>query len=140
MAEELSLRLPLTEESAVGAARRATRSLALRCGLSQTATEALATAVSEVARNAVVHAAGGELLLFIERAPNQLGVVAIVRDQGPGIPNVEEAMQDGYSTGEGLGFGLPGARRLVDSFALESRVPDGTTVTLKKWVRSTQGR
>lgn len=95
--------------------------------------EALATAVSEIARNMLVHAGGGELFLgSIERA-GRVGIVALARDTGPGIADIDEAMRDGFSTGDGLGLGLPSARRLVDEFELSSVVGQGTTVKLTKW-------
>jgi serine/threonine-protein kinase RsbT len=97
------------------------------------ALEALATAVSEVARNVLVHARTGEIVLAIERAPGKLALVVIARDDGPGISDIERAMGDGYSSAFGLGLGLPSARRLVDEFAIESSVDQGTTVTLKMW-------
>jgi serine/threonine-protein kinase RsbT len=64
------------------------------------------------------------------------GIVVVARDEGPGIPDVEQAMQDGYSTGRSLGLGLPGARRLMDEFDLQSQAGEGTTVTMKKWIRT----
>jgi serine/threonine-protein kinase RsbT len=93
----------------------------------------LATALTEIARNVIVHAGTGEVLLGIARAEGRVGVVAIVRDSGAGIPNIDEALQDGHSTGQGLGLGLPSARRLVDDFHVHSVVADGTTVTLRQW-------
>ena len=95
--------------------------------------EGLVTAVSEITRNAIVHAEGGEVLLCVAHEGGRSGVVAIVRDAGPGIANIEQAMRDGYSTGDGLGLGLPSARRLVSAFDLRSTVPEGTTVTLAQW-------
>ena len=66
---------------------------------------------------------------------NRRGIMVVARDEGPGIPDIEKAMQDGYSTGGGLGVGLPGARRLMDEFEIESRLGKGTTIVMKKWAR-----
>ena len=95
----------------------------------------MATAVSEVVRNVIVHALGGEILLGKLQDGDLVGVVVITSDTGPGIPNPADAMTDGFSTGTGLGLGLPSARRLVDEFELCSIVGEGTTVTLKQWKR-----
>jgi len=127
------VRVFIRDESDVAVARRRARELASQQGLSEVEAEALATAVTEIARNIVVHAGSGEILFgLIADAPRR-GVVVIARDTGPGIPDVEQAMQDGFSTKHGLGFGLPGARRLVDEFEIESKTGAGTTVTLRKW-------
>jgi serine/threonine-protein kinase RsbT len=114
-------------------ARCIARELAAAQGLRNGAAWALATAVSEVARNIVVHAGRGEIVLAAADSGGRRGVVAIARDEGRGIPDVERALEDGYSTAGGLGLGLPAARRLVDEFTLESVPGAGTTVILKKW-------
>jgi len=133
VASEAQVRVFIRDESDVAVARRRARELASQQGLSEVEAEALATAVTEIARNIVVHAGGGEILFErVVDAPRR-GVVVIARDTGPGIPDVEQAMQDGFSTKHGLGFGLPGARRLVDEFEIESKTGAGTTVTLRKW-------
>lgn len=93
-------------------------------GLSTFRTTRLITAASELARNTVLHGGGG--VLRIDLGPDRIRMVFI--DQGPGIPSLEDAMRDGFSTGGGLGLGLPGARRLVDEFAIESAPGRGTTV------------
>jgi serine/threonine-protein kinase RsbT len=128
------VRLSLRDESDVAAARRDARVLAHRYGLPLSSVEALATAVSEVARNVIVHARSGEIMLGIVKGAERVGIVAVARDEGPGISDIEDAMRDGYSTGVGLGLGLPGARRLVDEFELRSAPGQGTTVSLIKWV------
>ena len=134
--EKLVFQLQLRDEWDVPVARRRARELAETHGLPLSAAEALVTAVSEVARNAVVHAGGGELLLGTRERDGRMAIVAIARDTGPGISNVEDAMRDGYSTGTGLGLGLPSARRLVDEFELRSTIGEGTTVCLQKWAPS----
>jgi serine/threonine-protein kinase RsbT len=96
----------------------------------------LATAISEVARNITTYAVRGEVLLSVVRDDNgREGIQVVARDDGPGIENVERAMQDGYTSGGGLGLGLPGARRLVDDFHIETAPGKGTTVTLVMWAR-----
>jgi serine/threonine-protein kinase RsbT len=81
----------------------------------------------------VIHAVGGEIVLAAAVKARRRGVIVTARDAGPGIADIPQAMQDGFSTGRGLGFGLPGARRQVDEFAIESSVGVGTKVTLVKW-------
>jgi serine/threonine-protein kinase RsbT len=96
----------------------------------------LATAISEVARNITTYATRGEVLLSVVRDDNgREGIQVIARDEGPGIADVELALQDGYTSGGGLGLGLPGARRLVDDFSIETAPGQGTKVTLVMWAR-----
>jgi serine/threonine-protein kinase RsbT len=127
------VRVPIRHESDVAVARGRTRELASRQGLSETETAALATAVTEIAMNILIHAGTGDILLLESRDAMRRGVIAVARDAGPGIAHVEQAMQDGFSTTESLGFGLPGAKRLADEFKIESQPGIGTTVTLWKW-------
>lgn len=94
----------------------------------------IATAISELARNIIVYAERGEVILNLASENGRSGIVVIAQDEGPGIPNIEQAMQDGYSTGQSLGLGLPGARRLMDEFNIDSTVGKGTTIVMKKWV------
>ncbi|CAA9289154.1 MAG: Anti-sigma B factor RsbT [uncultured Friedmanniella sp.] len=114
------------------AARRAARELAARIGFSRTDLTLVATAVSEIARNIVRFAGRGEVVVELLEQPRP-GVRVVARDVGPGIADVERALADGYSTYHGLGLGLPGARRLMDEFAVVSEVDRGTTVTMTKW-------
>lgn len=116
------------------AARRAARELAGRIGFSRTDLTLVATAVSEIARNIVRFAGRGEVVVELLEQPRP-GVRVVARDAGPGIADVERALTDGYSTYHGLGLGLPGARRLMDEFAVVSEVDRGTTVTMTKWQR-----
>jgi serine/threonine-protein kinase RsbT len=92
-------------------------------------------AILEVARNIVRYAGMGEIVLSTIRQDGRGGIVIVARDDGPGIPSVERAMRDGYSTGGGLGLGLPGARRLMDEFKIVSEIGQGTTIEMKKWKR-----
>ena len=135
--QESARQLTLRDESDLVVARRHVRELGQREGLSSVGIEQLATAVTEIARNVLIHARSGTLSARPERGVRagveRNLVVVVVKDDGPGISDIGEAMVDGYSTGEGLGMGLAGARRLVDAFALDSAVGRGTTVTLEKW-------
>lgn len=125
--------VPIREEPDVFVARRRARELALEEGFRESGAGAIATAVSEVARNILLHAGAGEILLEVAKERGRRGVVVVARDKDPGIPDIEAAMRDGYSTGSGLGLGLSGARRLMDEFQIVSGVGEGTTVTMKKW-------
>jgi serine/threonine-protein kinase RsbT len=129
-----AIRVPVREESDVAIARVRARDLARREGFPEGRLGALATAVTEVARNIVVHAGAGEVLLAVVAEGGRRGILVVARDAARGIPDVELAMRDGYSTqGGGLGLGLPSARRLMDEFTLVTAVGEGTTVTMKKW-------
>jgi len=121
------------DDSDVVMVRKKARQVATGQGLPPMAVEALATAVSELARNIVVHAGAGEVVLCAVRDRGRRGVMAVARDDGPGIDDPERALEDGYTTGGGLGLGLSSARRLVDEFVLSSSPGRGTTVTVKKW-------
>jgi serine/threonine-protein kinase RsbT len=116
----------------VGAAARAAREEAQRCGLSAVEAQHVATAVSEVARNAVKYARGGVVELAPVERSGRRGLAVTVRDAGPGIADIAAALRDGVSTGGSLGLGLPGARRLMDDFAVASG-PAGTEVTMARW-------
>jgi len=94
----------------------------------------LVTAVSELARNLVVHARGGKVSVFKTKAGDKTGLKVVFEDKGPGIPDVERAMQEGFSTIGSMGLGLKGAKRLVDEFDIKSFPGKGTTVTITKWL------
>jgi serine/threonine-protein kinase RsbT len=126
-------RVPIQEEADIAIARILSRELAAQQGLPPSAIEALATAVSEIASNIVLHAGAGEILFGGLNTHG--GVVVVARDRGPGIPDLELAIQDGYSTKNGLGLGLASARRLMDEFELVSTVGEGTVVTMMKRAR-----
>jgi serine/threonine-protein kinase RsbT len=114
-------------------ARAQARALAERLGFSRTDATLIATAISEIARNIVVHVGHGEIKLRPVEEESRSGLVVIARDDGPGIRNVEAALRDGYAGRGGLGLGLPGARRLMDDFDVVSPPGRGTTVTMTKW-------
>jgi serine/threonine-protein kinase RsbT len=113
------------------------RELAGELGFGPTDLTLLATAISEVARNITTYAGRGEVVIRARHDGRRHGVEVVARDRGPGIANLEMALRDGYSTGPGLGLGLPGARRLVDEFDVQTEPGRGTTVTMVKWGRDT---
>ena len=132
--ESSEYRIAIESDADVVTARQQARELAAELEQTSTVRTLLATAISEVARNITAYATRGEVLLAIVRGPDgRRGVRVVARDEGPGIADLEAAMQDGYTTGNGLGLGLPGARRLVDDFDVQTAVGVGTTVTLIKW-------
>jgi serine/threonine-protein kinase RsbT len=119
----------------VVAARQKGREMAAHVGFSGSDLTIIATAISEIARNIVVYAKRGDVTLAPLTEGSRRGLLVVAQDTGPGIPNIEQAMRDGFSTGKSLGLGLPGARRLMDEFEISSQVGVGTTVTMRKWVR-----
>jgi len=131
---EFGASMPIRHESDLVVARRRVRELGRQQGLPAPAIEALATAVTEIARNTVVHAGGGEMVVGAVADTRRRGVLVRMRDEGHGIADLDRAMQDGYSTKGGLGLGLPGARSLVDEFEIESGPGRGTTITMRQWV------
>ena len=116
------------------AARQQGRNMAMRLGFSDVDQIVIATAISEVARNIVEYAQQGEISISPLQIGGRSGILIIARDQGPGIADINQAMQVGYTTGRGLGLGLPGSKRLMDEFEIKSAKGQGTTVTMKKWV------
>jgi serine/threonine-protein kinase RsbT len=128
--------LQIGSEHDILTARQRGRELAELAGFSGSDLTVLATAISEIARNIVQYAGRGEIVFSVVERDGSRGLVIVARDQGPGISDVELAMQDGYSTGRSLGLGLPGARRLMDEFDIHSRAGEGTTVSMTKWVQS----
>lgn len=116
-------------------ARRLARDFARRLNFSITDITLIATAISEIARNIVTYADEGEVRFETIQQYGKRGILVTASDKGPGIADIERAMQDGYSSGDGLGLGLPGARRLMDRFEISSTVGVGTTVVMTKWVR-----
>jgi serine/threonine-protein kinase RsbT len=117
------------------AARQKGRELAAQIGFSATDLTFIATAISELARNIVVYAKEGEILLSVIEKKDKKGIMIVGRDHGPGIESLRDALRDGYSTSGSLGLGLPGVRRLMDDFEIESEAGRGTIVTVRKWQR-----
>jgi len=114
-------------------ARQAGRTMAAEMGFSSTEAVLVATAISELARNIYTYASQGEITIRPMNGTGRKGIEIVALDHGPGIPDVQQAVQKGYSTSGGLGLGLPGVRWLMDEFAIVSRVGEGTTVTARKW-------
>lgn len=125
--------LPLAAQEDVVAVRQATRSLAVEIGLSIIDQTKLVTAASELARNTVVHGGGGVATVEIVGLPPRQGLRLAFEDKGPGIADLERAMQDGYTTNGGLGLGLGGAKRLCSEFSIESQAGVGTRVIITRW-------
>jgi serine/threonine-protein kinase RsbT len=122
-------------EADIAVARRAVRDLAAKIGFGITETARIVTAVSELGRNVHKYAGGGIMQWHALQNGDNTGLELRFEDQGPGIVDVNEALREGYSTGGGLGMGLPGARRLMDQLDIQSTVGKGTTVTVRKWRR-----
>jgi serine/threonine-protein kinase RsbT len=115
------------------AARRCAKEIAKELGFSTVDQVRIATAISELARNVVLYAKKGSIAIRVLCEGGRKGLEILVADNGPGIPNVELAMTDGYSTSGGLGAGLPGAKRLMDTFRIDSKLGQGTTIVARKW-------
>lgn len=129
------MRVPIRSDTDIIMVRQQARLLAKELGFSASDLTLIATALSELARNIVDYAGQGEIILSQINQGEHLGLGIIARDSGPGITDIERAMQDGYSTGKGLGMGLPGTRRLMDEFEISSGMGQGTTVKVTKWAR-----
>ena len=123
----------LSSDVDVVAARREVTGWAREIGLTVLDRTKVVTAASELARNTVVYGGGGVMSLEIVRDGRRQGLRLTFEDKGPGIPDVDRALEDGYSTGSGMGLGLPGARRLTNEFELTSTVGVGTCVTVVQW-------
>jgi serine/threonine-protein kinase RsbT len=113
--------------------RNRLKEFAVKIGMGLVNQTKLITAASELSRNMLRYAGGGVVLIEIINAQRQNGLRVTFSDTGPGIPDVAEAMKDGFSTGKSLGLGLPGAKRLVSDFDIRSTVGKGTTITIIKW-------
>lgn len=124
---------PVRIEQDVVLARQMVRKLAVECGLRLVDQTKLITAASELARNAVIYGGGGDMDWELLDDDGRHGLRLAFHDEGPGIPDIKLAMTDGWTSGNGLGLGLTGARRLVDEFSLESAAGVGTRVTICKW-------
>jgi serine/threonine-protein kinase RsbT len=131
MADEI--RIPIAADTDLIPARAEGRAIAERLGFSRTDATLIATAISEIARNIVVHVGEGEIVLRAVDEGRRCGVLVVASDEGPGIRDVEAAARQGYADSGSLGLGLPGARRLMDEFELASSPDTGTTVKMVKW-------
>jgi serine/threonine-protein kinase RsbT len=130
-------RVAIAGEATIVAARQQARDAARRLGFGLVDQSRIATAVSELSRNVVRYATGGRGDLTIREVPGPTGpgIEIVVADEGPGIADVEAVMQEGFTTGGGLGMGLPGTRRLMDEMHIDSGPGRGTVVTVRKWRR-----
>jgi serine/threonine-protein kinase RsbT len=133
MATAKAERLEIRSSDDVVRVRQRTRVLATEAGLSLVDQTKIITAASEIARNTVDYGGGGTLLIELLRESARRGLKLTFSDQGPGIPDLDRALTDGYTTGNGLGLGLSGAKRLCNEFAVKSTPGSGTIVTLARW-------
>ena len=127
--------VPINTDTDVVTARKRGRELATELGFGSTDSTLLATAISELARNIILYAKYGEILIAPVQSGDRVGISVVARDKGPGIANISLAMQDGFSTSGSLGLGLPGVKRVMDEFSLVSDTHNGTMVSIKKWKR-----
>jgi serine/threonine-protein kinase RsbT len=130
-----SIEVSIGADTDIVAARQHGRRLAGALGFSSSDATIVATAISELARNIVLYAKRGEIILRAVRRADRSAVIITARDQGMGIADLSRAMQDGYSTSGRLGVGLPGVKRLMDEFDIVSEVGKGTVITVTKWQR-----
>lgn len=132
---QAEIRVAIASDADIVTARQKGRELAAAYSFDKTEQTLIATAISEIARNIVEYADRGEMTIQPVEHHGRAGILIIACDQGPGIPDIDLAMKDGYSTGKSLGMGLPGAKRLMDEFELVSTPGKGTMITMKKWVK-----
>ena len=125
--------LPIQSSEDVVRIRAEVRNASIAAGFSLVDQTKFVTAASELARNMVIYGAGGEMQIELLESAGRRGVRLAFIDQGPGIPDIEQAMNDGFTTGTGLGLGLGGARRLSNEFTIDSKMGHGTRVTIARW-------
>lgn len=125
--------LTISSESDIVACRKLVRDLVNAAGFNVTDVTRIVTSVSELARNIYVYAKRGEMHWKVLQQPGKIGIELIFTDNGPGISDIEQAMQPGYTTAKSLGMGLPGVKRLMDELEIVSELGVGTTITIRKW-------
>jgi len=125
--------LPIKTSSDVVMARQKVRQWATELRFTLVDQTKLVTAASELARNALDHGQGGQMTIEVVNGLSRTGLKLIFEDNGPGIPDIEMALKDGFTTGSGMGLGLGGSKRLVNEFAIESDVGKGTKITVLRW-------
>ncbi len=136
MGEADTVQIPIEDESGIVTARKTGRDMARDMGFRAVDAAQLATAISELARNILLYANRGEIsIALLSGSDSEQGIQVTAVDEGPGIEEIEVVMQDGYSTSDGLGLGLPGTRRIVDEFEISSTPGQGTLVRITKWLR-----
>lgn len=128
-------RIPIRSDQDIVAARQRGRAMAQQMGFSSSNLTLIATAISELARNILLYARSGELILGIVQDHGRDGLALVAHDEGPGIPDIDRALQIGFSTSGSLGLGLPGVKRLMDDFEIVSTIGRGTKITATKWKR-----
>jgi serine/threonine-protein kinase RsbT len=133
MRREVRVKIDLPAD--IVAARQQARALATQAGFSICDSTLITTAISEMTRNILEFASHGEVTLSLLKNGARSGVKIVASDHGPGIADIPKVMQDGYSSNNGLGIGLPGTKRLMDEFEIRSKIGKGTVVTMKKWTQ-----
>jgi serine/threonine-protein kinase RsbT len=126
--------IPINNEFDIVIARQKGREMAKDFGFASIDLALIATAISELTRNIITYAKKGNVVLELIEEQGRKGILIISKDDGPGIESIDLALQDGYSTINSLGLGLPGVRRLMDDFEIQSELGKGTTVIVKKWI------
>jgi len=129
------IRVPINSDQDLIIARQEGRAMATKLGFSSVDATFIATAISELARNILAYARKGVVTLRAIHNSSRQGILIIASDDGPGIPDIRQALRDGFSTSGSLGLGLPGVRRLMDEFEISSKSSRGTTVKVTKWKR-----
>jgi serine/threonine-protein kinase RsbT len=127
------IRVAINSDQDIVSARQKGRAMASDLGFSSGDATLIATAISELARNIVSYARKGQITLKGVHGSSRVGIVVIASDDGPGILDIRQALRDGFSTSGSLGLGLPGVRRLMDEFEIDSQPGRGTIVAVKKW-------
>ena len=130
---EEECRVPINSDRDIVLARQEGRAMATQLKFSVGNATLIATAISELARNIVSYAGRGEIVMSVGRNSNRTGIIIVASDSGPGISDLTLALRDGFSTSGSLGIGLPGVRRLMDEFNIDSQPGRGTIVTVTKW-------
>lgn len=125
---------PVASDKDLVTIREFGRKLAGQIGFESNDQTLIATALSEICRNVLEYAGSGKVTIKPGNRKKSDGLTVIVSDSGPGIEDVNKALQEGYSTGRGMGVGLPGTMRIMDDFSIESKIGKGTTVTMSKWL------
>jgi serine/threonine-protein kinase RsbT len=133
MAAVQEFHVAINSDQDIVIARQKGRAMASELGFSSSDATFISTAISELARNIVSYARKGQITLRAVQGSSRVGILVIASDNGPGIPDIQQALRDGFSTSGSLGLGLPGVRRLMDEFEITSQPGQGTLVAVKKW-------
>ncbi|HEY3053363.1 MAG TPA: anti-sigma regulatory factor [Thermoanaerobaculia bacterium] len=135
MRHEVEVCVKIESPADIVQARQQARALATQAGFSICDSTLITTAISEMTRNILEYASHGEITISLLKNGTKHGVRIVATDQGPGIADISQVMQDGYSSRQGMGIGLPGTKRLMDEFEITSKIGKGTTITMKKWTQ-----